>query len=806
MELLSPAGNEKALQLAVYNGADAVYLGLDNFNARIKADNFTKENLYDYVRFCHLYGVKVYLTLNINIKDNELKEVEEIIICANKAKVDAFIITDFALVPLIKKNAPTIAMHASTQIGTHNVYGAMQLKKLGFTRVVLSREATINEITQIKQETGLEIEYFVHGALCVAFSGGCLLSSIISGNSGNRGRCLQPCRMAYTSSLTNKTAYYLSPKEQCLITKLKQLKEAGVDSLKIEGRLKRPEYVAEVTKEYRKTLNNEFKVGLDAIDNMKKLFNREFTTGYSFEKAKIINFRSQNHLGLAVATITKSYKKGNKFYLDINSKHKFIKGDGIKVFTFNKEAGGFEVNEVTQLNSFTFTINADNFYKENSEIFLTTDSKKNEELLNYKRTLQINMEFIAKLDCLPTLKICYNNILVTVEGQEKTQIATKSFATTESVTAQLSKINNTIFSLQNIKIDIDNNLFLPVSVLNNMRREAIEKLEIELLKAYDSACKTDKNSATKQGFNALKTNENNATKACDTASETLKNESVACAEYCAESKNASCLTTATPCGNNKSKFIVELSDMVTPSKFLCENADIVINISDFHNNNLASVMKSVINYNSNCNTYLKLPKIALQNDLNIIKKLLAETVGLTGVYCDNLYGLELACKYNLKTLGGIGLNLFNTISPKILNLDNYIASVELNAKELKSFDKNCYIYAYGYLPLMTFAHCPLQANFGYDCNNCVYHGAFYYQDKKETYNIARTKINNCYFTLYNGKNLSLVNKVSQLNFNFYLDMLQYSVAEAETILKAFIENKSIAEEDVTYGHFQRGVL
>ena len=252
LEVLAPVGNIPSLKAAICAGADAVYLGLDLFNARIKANNFNKDNISTWVDYCHLFGVKVYLTFNTNIKQSERDIFASYVDIAAKAGVDAFIVTDLGCLDILKRY--DIPLHGSTQIGVHNLAGAKVLEDLGFTRVVLARETLSSDIAEIRKNTKLEIEHFVHGALCVCFSGACLMSSMMSGDSGNRGRCNQPCRLKYSSSFSSKESYLLSPKDQCLIDKVKELSGLGVDSLKIEGRLKQPHYVGEVVSEYSKAV------------------------------------------------------------------------------------------------------------------------------------------------------------------------------------------------------------------------------------------------------------------------------------------------------------------------------------------------------------------------------------------------------------------------------------------------------------------------------------------------------------------------------------------------------------------------
>ncbi|MBR1984602.1 MAG: U32 family peptidase, partial [Clostridia bacterium] len=242
-EILSPVGDEKSFYAAINNGANAIYMGLKNFNARDKAENFNTENLRSFVKFAHLYSVKVYITVNTILTNGEIPSLVEMIRECVKSKVDAFIVQDFGVATVLKNTFPNIVLHASTQMGIHSLEGAKIAKELGFSRIVLSRETSLEDIKNIKENCDIEIEYFVHGALCVCFSGNCYLSSLSFNESGNRGRCLQPCRLPITA-LNDKEevnkGYLLSTTDLCLIKNLKTLYDIGVCSLKIEGRLRRP--------------------------------------------------------------------------------------------------------------------------------------------------------------------------------------------------------------------------------------------------------------------------------------------------------------------------------------------------------------------------------------------------------------------------------------------------------------------------------------------------------------------------------------------------------------------------------------
>ena len=279
LELLAPAGSMEALKAAVQNGADAVYLGCGTFNARQSAKNFTPQTLAEAVKYCHVRGVQVHLTLNTLVSDREVPEVMELIRHAATVGVDAFIVQDLNIVQLCRQIAPNVAIHGSTQLTVHNLAGVQLCAAMGMSRVVLSRELSREEIRYICENSNVEIEVFGHGALCMCYSGQCYMSSVIGGRSGNRGRCAQPCRQSYGyGRWENK--YPLSLKDNCLIRYVRELEGMGVASLKLEGRMKRPEYVATVTSVYRRAID-EGVVTRDMKKDLMTAFNREgFTDGY----------------------------------------------------------------------------------------------------------------------------------------------------------------------------------------------------------------------------------------------------------------------------------------------------------------------------------------------------------------------------------------------------------------------------------------------------------------------------------------------------------------------------------------------
>ena len=279
IELLAPAGSMEALRAAVQNGANAVYLGCGSFNARQSAKNFTPQSLVEAVKYCHIRGVAVHLTLNTLVSDREMEECAALIRHAAESGVDAFIVQDLGVLQLCRRIAPMVPVHGSTQMTVHSLPGVLLCAAWGLTRVVLSRELSWDEIRYICKNSPIEIEVFAHGALCMSYSGQCYLSAAIGGRSGNRGRCAQPCRQCYGYS-RRENKYPLSLKDNCLVNHLKELKDMGVTSLKLEGRMKRPEYVAAVTDVYRKALDTG-EVSRPMMDALLKAFNRQgFTDGY----------------------------------------------------------------------------------------------------------------------------------------------------------------------------------------------------------------------------------------------------------------------------------------------------------------------------------------------------------------------------------------------------------------------------------------------------------------------------------------------------------------------------------------------
>ncbi len=465
MKILSPAGNFKSLKLAVFNGANEVYLGINEFNARNNIDGFTIKTLKEAVDFAHLYSVKVNLAVNILFTNEEIQSAIDIIIDSYNLGVDAFILQDLGLAKAIHTFYPQIELHASTQMGIHNLEGVNYIRQFGFTRVVLARETPLDEIIRIRKNSDIEIEFFIQGALCVSFSGNCYLSSYMLNASGNRGRCKQLCRLPFSLQFKGKTlknGYLLSAKDFNLINNLTELKEAGVDVLKIEGRARRAEYVGIVTREYRKALD-----GLSFNeDNIKLAFNREYTQAYFNGNDSIISDYN-NHVGIKIGKVIKVNfgKKFNQVY--ITSNRKLSAKSTLKLFTGKNENNTVSVYDIKELsdNKYVFTTTQKIFI--NDSVHLLTDYALEKEINNFRVRREIIIDIYASVN--KPIKAIYK-----LGDTEYVVYGFTCFKAQNQPLTQKQIIEN--FSKSeyfdaDIKIRILDNVFLTLKNLNDFRRK-----------------------------------------------------------------------------------------------------------------------------------------------------------------------------------------------------------------------------------------------------------------------------------------------------------------------------------------------
>lgn len=590
MEILSPVGASEQLLAAVRSGANAVYLGLQNFNARRNAQNFDTSSLTDVVKYCHARDVKVYITLNTLVKDSEIVKLQNEIKEIAKAGVDAIIVQDFAVYRLAKEMVPNLPLHASTQMTIHNPSGAQALEKLGFSRVVPARELSLEELKILRQQTNLELEVFVHGALCMCMSGACYLSGVLGQRSANRGMCAQPCRLDFKSK---NRSHALSLKDLSVIDRLRELESIGIDSAKIEGRMKRPEYVASSTAACVKALNGE---DYDK-ETLKAVFSRSgFTDGYFTGKRNLDMF-------------------GYRTKDDVVSAAPILK-------------------------------NIANNYRNESAL--------------------IGIEMTVFLKCGQRVKLVIsdgkNQVNITGEIPET---AINKPTDEQMVKRALDKCGGTQYFVKEIKCEIDNGLSMPISKLNALRKEAIEKL--------------DELRAVGTKYEILDYNVSNNV-------------------Y-----------------NDPGLITQKLYARFETEEQIIESVDYIIFDFEKIYKNKYLIQK----YGQKL--IAELPAFMF-DEADTSKKLQElKECGITKIYASNLYAIEIANKIGLQIIGGYGLNIINSIA-----LDEYrklgVTQAELSFENtIEGFNKiqksiPCGLIVYGKMPLMSFRNCPAKSDRG--CGNC----------------------------------------------------------------------------------------
>ena len=586
-EILAPCGAFEQLQAAINGGADAVYLGYGEFNARRNAKNFSFEELKQAVEYCHSFGVKVHATVNTLIKDNEIEKIYAVLTDLVKANVDAVIVQDLGVARIIKESFPDLIMHASTQLTVHNVTGAKLLKSLGFSRVVLSRELSEKEIAKICKETDIEIEVFIHGALCMSISGGCYLSSVLGQRSGNRGLCAQPCRLDFT---LNNRDHALSLKDMCHIPYIKRLKEIGVASFKIEGRMKRPEYVYASVLACKQALNGE----KPDLETLKNVFSRSgFTDGY------ITGKRDSTMFG---------YRKKE----DVINTEKVLKS--LSVYK----------NPVQRV---PLTLNA--IIKDGEDATVT-----------YRDGINA----------------------VTVTG-EKPETAQNRETSKEDVLKQLSKTGGTPYYINENNVFVEGGLSYPLSNLNALRRDALNKL-------------TEKR-ITKQEQRILP----------------LKNEKIKT--------------------DREQKTVIRVAN-IEQLEFVQNDTPVIIPIEHI-TQEILSKYETVIG---------EIPSLIFPFDEEKVYEKLAilKGFGLKTVAVDNISGIYFAKELKFNIICSWGMNVLNSLSVFALNdigVKGIIASFESSKRGIEELSNPVPVghISYGYLPLMRMRACPNKTR--ENCKNCT---------------------------------------------------------------------------------------
>jgi len=834
VELLAPAGDFDAFKAAVENGADAVYAGGKLFNARQFASNFDEEQLEKAIDYAHVKGVKVFLTMNTLMSDRELDEALELAKEAYVAGIDGIIVQDLGFAGLLRSLYPDLKLHASTQMTIHNLDGVKMLENLGFKRVVLARELSVEEIKHICENTHLEVEVFVHGALCVCYSGQCLMSSIIGGRSGNRGKCAQPCRLPYEImgddqklKQTDHKGYLLSPKDISGINLLPEIVKAGVSSLKIEGRMKSAEYVATVVRIYRKYLDQIEKSALydtdrkyfvqsQDINDLTQIFNRGgFSEGYFKGKtgADMMSYEKPKNWGVYIGRV-KDYNP-QKGLVKVALEGEIAIGDGIEIWSGEGESPGTVVSEILLNNNKvknaykgqTVTItNIKGRVQKESRVYKTSSRELNERARqsfekDNLRKVHLTGEIIIKGDKPVTIRVKDS------EGNEAEVIseyipekAISRPLTVERVTEQLNKTGATPFAFDKTQVQLDESLSVPISVINDIRRRALERIEALRIEAYKRH--VSKNiDEIKDGLLHFPGN-----------SRIIKTDEI-----------------------KVSLFFYKASENF--SRDYTDADRIYLPFASMLSGNVRETAKFY--EEKGCEVFVWLPSIIRGNYEKLIKSKIDEvaSLGIHGFLVGNIGGMNYLKKFTgLKLLVDYSANVFNSFTMKELKdmgFDGCTLSPELNLKQisvlwcLQNYEME--VLVYGRIPLMVSEYCPVGSVLGgfgknQKCSQACDRGVYRLKDRKGVeFPVICDKID-CRSTILNSNVLYVGDSMDEIRESG-IDVIRLNISDEKPneVARILKMHKDIAKNGLkqlekyrdivngiqskgfTKGHFYRGV-
>lgn len=802
VEILAPAGSYESFRAALGAGADAVYAGGSRFGARAFADNFTQDELVRAVGEAHLFERKFYLTVNTLLKDNEIDELYDYLAPLYEAGLDAVIVQDAGVIEYIRDVFPRLDIHASTQMTVTGSYGAKFLEKQGVTRVVPARELSLGEIRQIREETGLEIECFVHGALCYCYSGQCLLSSMIGGRSGNRGQCAQPCRLPYT--VNGKKKYYLSPKDICTLEIIPDLVDAGIDSFKIEGRMKKPEYVAGVTSMYRKYADLYLEKGRAGFivlpedrEMLMDLYNRGgFSEGYykNHNGREMMALDRPSHTGVPALKVRS--QKGRE--LQCTALTDIRPGDVIDIAggKSNYTAG----SDVGKGESVSFLI------QKGVRLFPGNVLKRmrNETLISSLREAYIDRSLQREIEGRLTMKKsspaelavwCQpvsrgkedgETISYTATTDEDVQKAQNRPLDEARVRAQILKTGNTEFCFRELDIHMDEAVFMPVQQLNTLRRAALEGLKKMVI-----------------GGSGRSMPEREAVPDFPDSKET--GDWSAVFSVMAETEEQ----------------LLEVRDTAVQSPEIFQRVYVDIELAEKAANR-EKIKKAIWDISSaGIEIFAALPWIsrrenAADNGLREIQDTV-KMLGADGVLIRNYeqyqmleeegFDKKINLDHNLYVFNRYGKVFWNR-----LGISEFSAPEELNARELEDLGIRAgEMIIYGYLPVMISAQCVVKT-----AGRCTHSpGITFLTDRMGSRFPVKNQCTYCYNVIYNTLPLYLGMQKEEirrlaprmLRIQFSIETKEQTREILELIRSTFFGGSSPSAPDFEYtqGHFRRGV-
>ena len=816
-ELLAPVGNFECLKAAVQNGADAVYFGSNSFSARAFANNFDKDELVKAIEYAKLRNVKTHLTINTLLKNSELQDALFLAKYAYEAGIDALIVQDLGLISLLQKELPDLALHASTQMSIHNLEGVLELQKMGFQRVVLSRELSIHEIEYICKNSNIEIECFVHGALCISYSGQCLFSSLVGGRSGNRGKCAQSCRLPYELLENGKkidNGYLLNTRDLCSLEFLPKLISAGVTSFKIEGRMKSPEYVATVTRIYRKYIDlatqyiesndlENYIIDPQDLKDLMQVFNRGgFSNGHldNSPNKNLIFKEKPNNMGIFLGIVEKY--NSNKGHITVKLNDTISIGDTVSL---QNETGSYTVSELLQKNKNitetsigdTVTIgrmkgnikSGDKIYKLSSKKLMS--GTRESFLKEYKKimldaVITIKKDKPISMQITPSFQLpeIYQKMNIKVELPEAIPVEAKNRPLeAENIILQITKTNNTPYQFKNIKVNLDDGLFLPkISMLNELRRLGLQKVEEFALSNIR------RNSPTKfQNFDVVK----------------FKDFELPAIP---KAPKVSVLLNLLNADFDYTLLSKDISNIYIPLKFFT-----------------MSVYENIIKYlSNNFNVYIYLPTILKANYRNLMISNINKTLekfNIKGFVISNIGNLELLNMLdidisNFEIIANYTLNVYNISTVKKLKnlgVNVFTLSVELDKNsiiDLCNYDVLAKeLIVYGNIPLMNTRYCLLgKSNSCYpECNTkCNSNNVYELKDRLNMKFKILPDNTQTVTTIFNCKTLSISPEPFNINFA-RIDILDESIDTINNIVYNVLNNKRCEGKDFTNGNLNREV-
>lgn len=806
VELLSPVGDFECLKAAVQNGADCVYFGATSFSARASASNFNLENLSQAIEYAKLRGVRTNLTLNTLIKDEEFEDAYNLAKKAYEFGIDAIIVQDLGLGLKLIKDFPDLAIHASTQMSVHNLQGVLKLQELGFKRVVLARELSAQEIEYICKNSNVEIECFIHGALCICYSGQCLFSSMIGGRSGNRGKCAQPCRLPYTlidkegSKIDN--GYIISPKDLCGLEFIPFLIDAGVTSFKIEGRMKTPEYVAIVTKIYRKYIDlalsgNNFVIDDNDKKDLLQVFNRGLSSTGHLEKdanTNLIYKDKPNNMGLPLG-IVQNYNK-NKGYITLKLKESIKVGDTISL---ENENGTYTISELMKDNSKKLE-NIDigkngqtivigrmkGNIKLGDKVFKMSSRELNlsalESIKQENRKIPLTAKVTIKKDSPISIRVksstdinLYKDLDLTFYLNESPVDAKNKPLDNATVIEKINKTGNTIFEFSKITVELDKNVFIPkLSLLNELRRNILEMV-------HDYALKKISRKSSNNSISIPK------------------------------------VTIAQKTNPKISVLLNILSINLDYSKL--ENIDnLYIPLKYFSSKKYCKILELLSN---KFDLYIYLPTIIKANYRNIFYNNIEKAIAsykIKGLVLSNISNFvlikDLVDKYtSLELIANYTFNIYNNFTIKELKnlgISKYNVSPELDKSSILSLGNICKkeLIVYGKIPVINTNYCLLgKTNKCYPkcdakCSNAD--DVYYLKDRLNmSFEILPDNIQTV-TTIYNSKTFSVLPNDFNLDFA-RIDILHEDIDKINEIISKVKNNERFEGKEFTNGNLNREI-